>query len=63
MTEEETFRMDFPDAPFKVIKKIGQGTFSSVFKAVDLNHSDVYNSINYRRTNLGVDFITKMDVV
>ena len=41
LSEAEKFKLDFPGAPYKVIKKIGQGTFSSVFKGLDLNHSNV----------------------
>lgn len=41
---DELFKRDFPDAPYQVFKKIGQGTFSSVYLALHLNHSNVNNT-------------------
>lgn len=36
--EISQFEKDFPDSPFKIIDKIGQGTFSSVYVARDSDH-------------------------
>jgi cell division control protein 7 len=42
--EIEQFNHYFKQIPFKIIDKIGQGTFSSVYKAVDLKHRKYDNS-------------------
>ncbi|KAJ3313847.1 hypothetical protein HDV04_001408 [Boothiomyces sp. JEL0838] len=36
--EISNFQRDFPNCPYKMIEKIGQGTFSSVYKAIDTQH-------------------------
>lgn len=41
--EIQSFNHDFPDCPFEILDKIGQGTFSSVYIAKDLNHHSFSN--------------------
>ena len=38
------FEQEFPDCPYKIMEKIGQGTFSSVYKAIDIYHKKYYNA-------------------
>ncbi|KAI8899870.1 kinase-like domain-containing protein [Globomyces pollinis-pini] len=36
--EIESFQNNFPGCPYNIVEKIGQGTFSSVYKAIDTLH-------------------------
>lgn len=42
--EIEQFNHYFKQFPFQIVDKIGQGTFSSVYKALDLHHRKYDNS-------------------
>jgi cell division control protein 7 len=50
LDELEMFKIDFPNSEFEVLEKIGQGTFSSVFKAIDKKHY-LYNNANWCRNH------------
>jgi cell division control protein 7 len=41
--EISDFKATFPDCRYDIVEKIGQGTFSSVYKAIDVEH-DLYDN-------------------